>query len=239
MLLWILKEKVMIKGIVFDLDHTLFDRYGTLRAVLPHMYKGMRHWIAEEISCEEFVEAVVEGDKQWIHVGWKPIIENLMLKGVFKPETEVKTVIRFLVDECWPIAAVEFPFAKPMLMQMREEGYKLGIITNGPHKNQDLKLDMLGLKPYVDEIVISGDLPAGKPERLPFDVMSERIGIPAGELLYVGDNPLNDVFASRNAGYIPVWVATTGTWIFGDLKRADYEIETIAEIPELVHKLNA
>ena len=105
--------------------------------------------------------------------------------------------------------------------------------------NQDLKLDMLGLKPYVDEIVISGDLPAGKPERLPFDVMSERIGIPAGELLYVGDNPLNDVFASRNAGYIPVWVATTGTWIFGDLKRADYEIETIAEIPELVHKLNA
>ena len=105
--------------------------------------------------------------------------------------------------------------------------------------NQDLKLEMLGLKPYVDEIVISGDLPAGKPERLPFDVMSERIGIPAGEMLYVGDNPLNDVFASRNAGYIPVWVATTGTWIFGDLKRADYEIETIAEIPELVHKLNA
>ena len=115
---------------------------------------------------------------------------------------------------------------------------KLGIITNGPHKNQDLKLEMLGLKPYVDEIVISGDLPAGKPERLPFDVMSERIGIPANELLYVGDNPLNDVFASRNAGYIPVWVATTGTWIFGDLKRADHEIKTIAEIPELVHRIN-
>ena len=228
----------MVKGIVFDLDHTLFDRYGTLRAVLPHMYRGLRHWIAEDISCEEFVEEVIEGDRQWIHVGWKPIIENLMLKGVFKPQTEVKAVIRFLVDECWPIAAVEFPFTKPMLTQMREEGYKLGIITNGPHLNQDLKLEMLGLKSYVDEIVISGDLPAGKPERLPFDVMSERIGIPAGELLYVGDNPLNDVFASRNAGYIPVWVATTGTWIFGDLKRADYEIETIAEIPNLVHKLN-
>ena len=228
----------MIKGIVFDLDHTLFDRYGTLRAVLPHMYQGLRHWIGEAVSCEEFVEEVVEGDKQWIHVGWKAIIETLILKGIFKPETDVKAVIRFLVAECWPIAAVEFPFTKPMLTQMREEGYKLGIITNGPHLNQNLKLDMLGLKPYVDEIMISGDLPAGKPERLPFDVMSERIGIPAGELLYVGDNPINDVFASRNAGYIPVWVATTGTWIFGDLKRAEYEIETIAEIPELIHKIN-
>ncbi len=228
----------MIKGIVFDLDHTLFDRYGTLRAVLPHMYKNLRHWIAEDISCEDFVEEVVEGDKQWIHVGWKPIIENLIIRGIFKPETDVKAVIRFLVQECWPIAAVEFPFTKPMLTQMRKEGYKLGIITNGPHEAQTMKINMLGLAPYVDEIVISGDLPAGKPERLPFEVMSERIGIPAGELLYVGDNPLNDVFASRNAGYIPVWVSTTGTWIFGDLKRAEYEIETIAEIPELVHKLN-
>jgi phosphoglycolate phosphatase-like HAD superfamily hydrolase len=25
----------MIRGVVFDLDHTLFDRYGTLQKVLP------------------------------------------------------------------------------------------------------------------------------------------------------------------------------------------------------------
>lgn len=228
----------MIKGIVFDLDHTLFDRYATLRAVLPHMYKKLRHWIANDISCEVFIEEVVKGDKQWIHMGWKPVIESLILKGVFKPETNVRETILFLVKECLPSAAIEFPFTKPMLTQMRGEGYKLGIITNGPHNAQVMKINLLGLAPYVDEIVISGDLPVGKPERLPFDVMSERLGIPASKLLYVGDNPLNDVFASRIAGYIPVWVSTTGTWIFSDLKRAEYEIETVAEIPELVHKLN-
>ena len=229
----------MIKGIVFDLDHTLFDRYGTLRAVLPHMYQNLRHWIAGEISCDAFIDAVIQGDKDWIHVGWRPIIQNLIIQGIFKPETDIAAVIRFLVQECWPIAAVEFPFVKPMLTQMRAEGYKLCIITNGPHNAQTMKIDMLGLAPYMDEIVISGDLPVGKPERLPFDVMSERMGIPAGELLYVGDNPLNDVFASRNAGYVPVWVSTTGTWIFGDLKRAQYEIETVEEIPALVHTINA
>ena len=68
--------------------------------------------------------------------------------------------------------------------------------------------------------------------------MSERLNIPPEELMYVGDNPVNDVDGSRNAGYIPVWVKTTGYWCFEDIPHAEYEVETVEEIPALVKRIN-
>jgi putative hydrolase of the HAD superfamily len=68
--------------------------------------------------------------------------------------------------------------------------------------------------------------------------MSQRLGIPAEELMYVGDHPINDIDGSRNAGYTPVWVKTTGYWCFEEIPRAEYEVETVAEIPDLVAQIN-
>jgi hypothetical protein len=65
-----------------------------------------------------------------------------------------------------------------------------------------------------------------------------REGIPAEELMYVGDHPINDIDGSRNAGYTPVWVKTTGYWCFEEIPRAEYEVETVAEIPDLVAQIN-
>jgi FMN phosphatase YigB (HAD superfamily) len=56
--------------------------------------------------------------------------------------------------------------------------------------------------------------------------------------MYVGDHPINDIDGSRNAGYTPVWVKTTGYWCFEEIPRAEYEVETVAEIPDLVAQIN-
>jgi FMN phosphatase YigB (HAD superfamily) len=135
-------------------------------------------------------------------------------------------------------AAVKYPFTEPMLIKLREMGLKIGIITNGSVQSQQTKIDLLGINEFVDETVICGTLGAQKPDTLPFDVMCEKLGINANELLYVGDNPINDIMASRNAGYIPVWVKTLGTWDFDDIERSEYEVDTVAEIPELVDRIN-
>ena len=56
--------------------------------------------------------------------------------------------------------------------------------------------------------------------------------------MYVGDHPLNDVEGSRRVGYTPVWVKTTGTWFFDDIEKAPYEVDTVAELPELLAKID-
>ena len=89
-----------------------------------------------------------------------------------------------------------------------------------------------------DEIIVSEEVGAEKPDTKPFEIMSERLGIAPENLIYVGDFPVNDIEASRKAGYTPVWVKTTGTWFFDDIEKAPYEIDTVAELPELLAKID-
>ncbi len=230
----------MFRAIVFDLDHTLFDRYATLRATLHAFYDHYRDIIPKDLSVEEFIEKFIEIEQKYIHYDWIRVIKECANAGIISPmtEDEVKEAVGVVVNECWPIAAEKFPFTIPTLLKLKEMGYKLGIITNGRHEPQVLKIKMLDLEDLFDEIVISGDIGAQKPSPEPFKAMAEKIGIDPKEMLYVGDHPRNDVDGSRNAGYIPVWVKTIKHWTFEEIKRADYEIDTVAELPELLAKID-
>ena len=229
----------MIKGVVFDLDHTLFDRYATFRTVLPEMYKRMRENIPQDLSLNDFIERFIEVEKQHIYNGWTYTGERLVEQGVFLNGTKGQDVWKCLFTYCWPLAAVKYPFTEPTLVKLREMGLKIGILTNGESHLQNNKIGLLNIAPFVDEIVISGDVGAQKPDPKPFEVISKKIGIPPKNLLYVGDNPLNDVEGSRNAGYTPVWVKTIGHWYFDDIEHCELEVQTVAEIPELVNKINS
>ena len=229
----------MIRGIVFDLDHTLFDRYATIRSTFPEFYAHYRDRIPEELSAEEFIERIIPIEKKYIHHGWYRVLEVCAEEGLLAPATaeELKEAVRYIVNNCWPITSVPYDFAKPTLKKLREKGYKLGIVTNGGHDNQANKINTLGLEPFVDEIVISGDVGVHKPAPEPFLVKCEKLKLPPEELVYVGDNPKNDVEGSRKVGYTPIWVRTTGYWCFDEIPRAEYEVDTVEEIPDLLEKM--
>ncbi len=230
----------MIRGVVFDLDHTLFDRYETLRKTLPVFYEHYRNKIPAALSEKEFIEKLIEIEKVYIYYGWPAVLKECAKQGMIEEfdENGVAEAIGFIMEKCWLIAAVEYPFTKPVLTKLKEAGYKIGLITNGGHISQSRKIRMLGITDFFDEIVITGDIGVSKPHAKPFEILAERIGIAPEEMLYVGDHPLNDVEGSRRAGYIPVWVKTTGTWLFDDIKKAPYEVDTVRELPELLLKIN-
>lgn len=230
----------MIRGVVFDLDHTLFDRYSTLRKVLPIFYTHYRSDIPGELSSEEFIERFILLEKRYIHFGWRKLMRACAEDGIFSslPDEAYNDIIQFILHSCWTADAVRFPFTAPTLLKLRDMGCKVGIITNGSHDVQSRKIQLLGLEKYADEIIISGDIGVHKPNAEPFILMSQRLNIPPQELMYVGDHPVNDVEGSRNAGYTPVWVKTTGYWCFAEIPHAEYEVETVEEIPTLVAAIN-
>jgi putative hydrolase of the HAD superfamily len=229
----------MIQGVIFDLDHTLFDRYATFKKALPEFYNRYKDKIPSHLSVEEFIDQLTQVEKRYIHYGWTEVIKRCCEAGLFSSfsSQETEEAVDFIMDSCWPLAAVEYPFTKPTLIKLREEGYKLGLITNGKHHQQDLKIEMLGIRELFHEIIICGDVGVQKPHIEPFLLMSEKIGIPPHRLLYVGDNPINDVEGSRNAGYIPVWVKTTGYWCH-DIVPAEYAVDTVEEIPKLIKEIH-
>ena len=66
--------------------------------------------------------------------------------------------------------------------------------------------------------------------------MAELLGAAPEELLYVGDDPFNDVGGAYAAGYTPVWVKTSGIWPEGE-RRAPYEIDNLRGLPPLLDRL--
>ena len=230
----------MFRGVVFDLDHTLFDRYETIRKTLHVFYNKYRDKIPPSIDQGGFIERFIEIEKKYIHHDWHRILTECAKNNIITPldEDEIEEVKQFIFKNCWSLSAVSFPFAIPTLKQLSKMGYKLGLITNGPHSVQMKKLQMLCLDNSFDEIIITGDIGVHKPDPLPFKLMSQRLNIKPGELIYVGDHPLNDVEASRKAGYTPIWINATGYWSFPDIPRAPYELDTVDQLPELLEQIN-
>lgn len=223
-----------IKGAVFDLDHTLFDRYATLTEVMKEFV--VHFDISKDYDLKSATELIVYADKNFNNFGWKNVLNYMTVKGLFNTVPSLTEYSDFIFNE-FKKTAVEYPFSKPVLSTLRERGYKVALITNGGYEVQNRKLELLGLHDYFDEIIISREFGVDKPAPEPFIEMAKRLDAEPEELLYIGDNPLNDVEGSRNAGYIPVWVKTTGIWGFDDIEKPEYCVETVAEIPELIEKI--
>lgn len=224
----------MIKAVVFDLDHTLFDRYETLRLIVPMFREKFR--LNPDITDEYFAKELIWADKNYVHRGWNEIFAHLIKCKIFEDVPTFEEYEAFMIS-CFKRVAVKYRFAIPTLEKVRKMGYKTGLITNSDTHVQERKLEMLDLYSYLDEIVISGSTPYRKPQKEIFQLMADKLSIATNEMMFVGDHPAFDVDGSRKAGCIPVWVKTTGTWIYPEIEKPELQVETVEEIPEILKEM--
>lgn len=140
--------------------------------------------------------------------------------------------------EAFQKIAVPFPNADEMMQQLQRQGYKVGLLTNGEAYIQRGKVKMIGLEDSFDKILAGEEMGIQKPAVQAFEKMAQDLGCTPDQMVYVGDNPLNDVEASRRAGCIPIWVRTSGkAWAFPAYEKPLYEVNDILELPELLEQL--
>jgi putative hydrolase of the HAD superfamily len=100
---------------------------------------------------------------------------------------------------------VEFyPDVLPALLRLRKR-YRLFALSNG---NADL--DRCGLAAYFDGHVTARSAGAAKPDARIFARLLEEAGVPAAEVLHVGDDPLADVVGAMRAGMQSIWLNRDG-----------------------------
>ena len=95
---------------------------------------------------------------------------------------------------------------------------------------------MIGQQYIFDEIIVSGDVGVEKPDREIFALMEEKLGFTPGEMLYVGDNPYNDVDGAAAAGWRTVWVRSTRVSDYGRYK-PDEVVNDVGELPTVLKQL--
>ena len=222
----------MIKAIIFDLDHTLFDRHGTLTAIVPALRRAFH--VNAALSDAEIAAVWCYADDHYVYDGWSYILAYLTEKGVFTDPPQYPEYRSFIFRE-FARVAVPFPYALPMLRRFKKQGLLVGLITNGQHALQYSKLEHTGLEYVFDEIVISGDIGIEKPDREIFDYTCERLGITPAEAVYVGDNRKNDIDGAAGAGMRTVWIKSTNPGQTGK-HDPDAVIGDLRDLPEALEQ---
>ncbi|MFI0220182.1 HAD family hydrolase [Streptomyces lydicus] len=90
-----------------------------------------------------------------------------------------------------------YPDVRPALAALRAEGLRVVVAGNQTSRAAEL---LRALDLPVDALATSGEWGVAKPAREFFARTVELAGVPAGEVLYVGDHPQNDVVPARAAG---------------------------------------
>ena len=184
----ITESKGKIKGVIFDLDDTLYSEKEYVRSG----YKAVSDYLGGEYE-----------DKLWsfFEEGKRAIDELLRDLGREDEKAEVLNVYRSHKPNIHP-----YPGVTEMIEALKAKGIRIGIITDGRPEGQRNKLEALGLD--VDDVIITDELGGvqfRKPCDIAFRIMMTRWRLNPADVVYVGDNPAKDFHAPQQLGMKSLW----------------------------------
>lgn len=102
-----------------------------------------------------------------------------------------------------------FDDALPALTSLKEQGIRLGVISNWDDRLRPL-LNSLGLADRFETIVVSCEVGASKPSHAPFQAAANALNLAPDKILHVGDSLDMDVGGARGAGLHAVQIVRGG-----------------------------
>lgn len=179
----IVEGKKRIKGVIFDLDDTLYSEKEYIRS-------GFK------VVCQHLGGDYEEKLWGYFDDGKKAIDELLKVLG---RESEKDTIIEIYRNHKPNIHL--YPGAAEMLGNLKDSGIKVGIITDGRPEGQRKKISSLGIK--IEDIIITDELGGTqfrKPCDIAFRMMQLKWRIYPDEIVYIADNPYKDFQAPKQLG---------------------------------------
>jgi putative hydrolase of the HAD superfamily len=133
------------------------------------------------------------------------------------------------------------PQAEETLVELRQKGFKLGIIANTTiSREKDVRktLQQLGLESYFDFIVTSVDAGCEKPDGRIFSVALQALGIKACEAVMVGDRVAKDIVGGNRMGMITILFKWNQRYPETASRREEQPTFKIRHLRELPHVLD-
>lgn len=209
-------------AVVFDLDGTLADTAVDIREAL-----------VRALAAEGLPPIDVASVRLMIGGGPKLLVERALHRlGVPARDTLVNRLARAFHTEAKRQGNRNsrlFDGVESALRQLHRTGVRTGLCSNKPDDLCRMLISDLGVDAYIDEILGSSDRRPKKPDPALLLGVIERLGVPPGETLYVGDSA-TDVATARAAG-VPVMLVSYGyTLRNASQLGADAVIDSIEEI---------
>ena len=196
------------KGIFFDADDTLFDYPRAERAALRACRREFRLPIAPEIMIESYRRHNLDM--------WRAFERGETDQATLRVERFRRLAAEFDIPDL-PLDRIsafylESLSGQPQLMpgalatvRALADKFPLALITNGIASVQRRRFAASPITPYFQAVVISEEVGFAKPDPRIFMPALQKIGVEAGDVLYVGDSVTSDMAAARNAGMDFCW----------------------------------
>ena len=208
---------------LFDLDNTLFDRAATYR-------RWANEFVAGAGLGQQEVEWFVAADED----GYTPRLQlwNDARKRYGLSESP-ESLLASYHAACLELFEPD-PLVHAALAGLRDAGWRIGVVTNGPIPQQSEKAARLGLLSVVDGFCASGEIGIEKPDPRIFEEAIRRCAAqphfaPVRPLWMVGDAPIPDVVGGRSFGLGTIWMHRQRSW---DPDHGPAPDHTVASLPE-------
>lgn len=178
-----------LRAVLIDLDDTLFPHEQFARSAIKAAAREFRRrtGLASALLFDEaWRRYLLHGSRDN-----RAFTDIMLAHGCYSPELEAQILAAY--RRCRPVLK-PFKNVAVGLERLRDAGLMLGLLTDGRSMTQRMKLKALGLAPFFDEIVITGDYgPAwSKPAPHGFELLLNRFGCTPDQALMLGDDPLAD-----------------------------------------------
>jgi putative hydrolase of the HAD superfamily len=134
---------------------------------------------------------------------WRQIVEeNRSDYTDTLPAEKIKQLPVFLAEMYRGISRRKLklhPFVPQMLDALHGQ-IPMALITDAQSAYARAELHQAGILDYFDPIVVSGDYGYRKPDPRLFGLVVDALGVPAGHILYVGNDMHRDIHGARQAG---------------------------------------
>ena len=155
------------------------------------------------------------------------------------------SVMRTALDAMYAITQQNWyiePDAISALQTLREQGYRLGIVSNtSDDQNVQKLIDRWELRPYFETIITSAGCGIRKPDRRIFQLALNHFRVLPEQIVMVGDTLEADILGANQMGFYSVWI-TRRVQIpeEGELAiQPQAVISTLNEIPGLLADIEA
>lgn len=203
-------SKTTIEAVVLDLDDTLWP----IAPVIDRAERALAAWIREhapavaaqwDVNTLKLLRASLVAANPRLKNDVLGLRRGTIAAAFADAGANAAQAAEAFAFFCAERQKVEFyPDALPALERLATR-YRLGVISNG-----FADVHAIGIGAHFHSVLTAHEVGAAKPDPRIFAACIERMGLPPASMIYVGDDPANDVVAPRAAGWQSAWINRAG-----------------------------
>ncbi|MDN3511375.1 MAG: uridine diphosphate-N-acetylglucosamine-binding protein YvcK [Candidatus Jettenia sp. CY-1] len=225
-----------IKAVIFDLDDTLYDCTGLL--IDASRRRAAKAMVEAGLPCTEEEAYQLQKELSDKYGPYHLVFNEIVNK--YRANTKLINIAYKAYNSSEVSTIKPFPDVIPTLKELKDKGYYLFLLSVGVHERQENKINILGLRPYFDEIVIN-DQEIGP---LMEDCIRNLIGrytISPCETVMVGDKIRDELRIAKSLGMITIQMLH-GRYknepSMNEYDRPHYKIKRIFQVPTILQLNN-